>query len=202
MKTIKFNNCLNTLAGVTACIALAACSETGNAAPGQPAAAPGQIGHLRLADNLDRPQDGYCLDILGSGQHIRFDMPMTAHNCKPGLYEDEAVLMEKDGKIHFPAYGVCATVAGINNTVLAGAAVMPRLCGERSPFLESQHLQHFVHRSDGRIELAGSGLCLTVGTESASTFDATHRWRALFMQKCEQAPLPLSKWRFSVPKTH
>ena len=32
-------------------------------------------GHLRLVDNLDRPEDGYCLDILGSGQYIRFDMP-------------------------------------------------------------------------------------------------------------------------------
>lgn len=37
-------------------------------------------GHLRLVDKLDRPQDGYCLDIMGSGDHIRPDLPMTVHN--------------------------------------------------------------------------------------------------------------------------
>lgn len=155
----------------------------------------GKIGQLRLADNLDRA-DGYCLDILGSGDHIRTDMPLTVHNCKPGLYEDEAVMLEADGKIHFPAYGVCATAAGVNQTVLAGAAVMPRGCGERSPFLEAQYLQHFVFRTDKRVELSGSGLCLTAGADSASTFDPSHRWRSLSMQKCENAPLAQSQWRF------
>jgi hypothetical protein len=53
-------------------------------------------GHLRLVDDLDRPQDGYCLDIVGSGQHIRFDLPLIAHNCKTGLYADEAVVLEKN----------------------------------------------------------------------------------------------------------
>lgn len=162
-------------------------------------APPQKAGHLRLADDLDRPQDGYCLDILGSGAHIRFDMPLSAHNCKPGLYDDEAVIFEADGTLHFPAYGACATVAGINQSALAGAAVMPRACGERSPFLEAQYLQHFIHRDDGRIELKDSGLCLTVGDTSAPTFDPTHRWRALFMQHCEQAPLSHSQWRFVVP---
>lgn len=159
-----------------------------------------QPGHLRLVDNLDRPQDGYCLDILGSGDFIRFDMPMSAHNCKPGLYADEAVVMEPNGQIHFPVYGACATAAGINDKVLAGAAVMPRACDEQSPFLESQYLQHFEHRPDGRIELQGSGLCLTVGENSESTFDASHRWRALFMEHCEKAPLSLSQWHFVIPE--
>jgi len=66
-------------------------------------------GHLRLVDHLDRPEDGYCLDVVGSGRHIRFDLPLTAHNCKPGLYPDEAVLIE-NRRIRFPAYGACATV--------------------------------------------------------------------------------------------
>lgn len=158
-----------------------------------------QPGHLRLVDDLDRPQDGYCLDILGSGRYVRFDMPLTAHNCKPGLYEDEAVVLESNGRIHFPAYGVCATVAGINQRALAGAAVMPRACGERSPFLEAERLQRFIHRADGRIELAGSGLCMTVGDTSDSTFEATHRWRTLFMQACDKAPAPNSQWRFVIP---
>lgn len=157
-------------------------------------------GHLRLMDNLDRPQDGYCLDILGSGQYIRFDMPMSAHNCKPGLYMDEAVVLEKNGRIRFPAYDACATVAGINKSALAGAAIMPRACGERSPFLEAEHLQHFTFHTDGRIELQGSGLCLTVGNESDSTFDETHRWRTLFMQHCDQAPVTHSRWHFVIPE--
>ncbi|OAV00667.1 MULTISPECIES: hypothetical protein [Moraxella] len=155
----------------------------------------GQVGQLRLADNLDH-DDGYCLDILGSGEYIRFDMPMTVYNCKPGLYEDEAVMWQADGKIHFPAYNACATAAGINQSVLAGAAVMPRACGERSPFLESQYLQHFSYRDDGRIELVGSGLCLTAGAESDATFDPSHRWRTLSMQPCQNAPLAQSQWVF------
>ena len=185
------------------CAVLAACNESAATPPA--ASAPsqkppvGKIGQLRLADNLDRA-DGYCLDILGSGDHIRTDMPLTVHNCKPGLYEDEAVMLESDGKIHFPAYGVCATAAGVNKTVLAGAAVMPRGCGERSPFLEAQYLQHFVFRADKRVELSGSGLCLTAGADSASTFDASHRWRSLSMQKCEDAPLAQSQWQFFEPK--
>lgn len=177
---------------------LAACAES---APPPAVQAPpvGKTGQLRLADNLDRT-DGYCLDILGSGEYIRFDMPMTVHNCKPGLYEDEAVMWEADGKIRFPAYNACATAAGINQTVLAGAAVMPRVCGERSPFLEAQYLQHFVYRADGRVELSGSGLCLTAGGDSAATFDAGHRWRTLSLQKCNDVPLSHSQWRFFEPK--
>lgn len=159
-----------------------------------------QPGHLRLVDDLDRPQDGYCLDILGSGQYLRFDMPLTAHNCKPGLYHDEAVIFESNGRIRFPAYNACATVAGVNQSALAGAAVMPRLCGERSPFLEADYLQRFIHREDGRIELAGSGLCLTVGQTSGPTFEPTHRWRPLFMAQCEEAPLSHTQWYFTIPK--
>ncbi|MDO5056335.1 MAG: hypothetical protein Q4E06_03270 [Lautropia sp.] len=162
-------------------------------------ARPTQPGHLKLVDTLDRPQDGYCLDILGSGPYIRFDMPMTAHNCKPGLYADEAVIWEAGGRIRFPAYDVCATVAGIQQTVLPGAAIMPRTCGESSPFLEARHLQHFIHRPDGRVELAGSGLCLAVGEESARTFDPSHRWRTLSVQRCTQVPLARSRWQVVVP---
>lgn len=177
----------------SACLSMTAHAETSMTAT------PAQAGHLRLVDPLDRPQDGYCLDILGSGPHIRFDMPMTAHNCKPGLYADEAVAWDRDGKIRFPAYDVCATVAGIQKTVLAGAAVMPRACDERSPFLEAQHLQHFIHRPDGRVELAGSGLCLSAGVESARTFAPDHRWRVLSMQRCQDVPLSHSRWRLVIP---
>lgn len=33
--------------------------------------------YLQLIDKLDRPIDGYCLDVVGSGPNIRFDMPQT-----------------------------------------------------------------------------------------------------------------------------
>ncbi|RRD58748.1 hypothetical protein EII20_01545 [Comamonadaceae bacterium OH2545_COT-014] len=180
-------------------LSIAACAQAKEAGM-PPSKRPAQAAHLRLVDALDRPQDGYCLDILGSGPYIRFDMPMTAHNCKPGLYADEAVVWDADGKIRFPAYNVCATVAGIQQTVLPGAAVMPRQCDERSPFLEAQHLQRFIHRPDGRVELAGSGLCLSAGAESARTFDPDHRWRTLSMQRCEDVPLARSRWQLSAPK--
>ena len=154
------------------------------------------VGHLKLIDDLDRPHDGYCLDIVGSGRHIRFDLPLTAHNCKPGLYPDEAVVVE-NRRIRFPAYGVCATVAGLNGRALPGAAVVPRACGERTPFMEADKLQRFSFRSDGRIELEGSSLCLTVGENSDSTFDPAHRWRTLFVDHCERTEPARSRWKFS-----
>lgn len=46
---------------------------------------------MKLISLLDR-SDGYCLDVLGSGNNVRFDMPLTTHNCKEGLYADEAVI--------------------------------------------------------------------------------------------------------------
>lgn len=155
-----------------------------------------QVGHLKLKDSLDRPQDGYCLDIVGSGPNIRFDLPMTAHNCKPGLYDDEAVTIESTGRVRFPAYNACATVAGLNGRALPGAAVVPRACGERTPFLEAERLQSFTFRKDGRVELQGSGLCMTAGDRSDSTFDASHRWRTLYMDRCDATEPSRSRWHF------
>lgn len=156
-------------------------------------------GHLKLIDPLDRPEDGYCIDIVGSGQYIRFDMPLTAHNCKPGLYHDEAVVLEANGYIRFPAYNRCVTAAGLNGRALPGAALIPRGCGERSPFLDAERLQIFRLGDTGQVELEGSGLCLTVGHTSDSTFDSSHRWRALFLEECASADPARSRWRFSVP---
>ena len=39
--------------------------------------------HLRLLDRLDRPEDGYCVDILGTPGNLRVDVPLFTHNCKP-----------------------------------------------------------------------------------------------------------------------
>lgn len=163
------------------------------------AQAPTPPGHLRLVDRLDRPEDGYCLDVVGSGPYIRFDLPLTAHNCKPGLYDDEAVVVEPNWQLRFPAYNACATVAGLNGRALPGAAVVPRGCDERTPFMDASALQRFTLRADGRIELNGSGLCLTVGAESDSTFEATHRWRTLYVDNCSETVPARSQWQHSVP---
>lgn len=156
-------------------------------------------GHLKLIDPLDRPEDGYCLDIVGSGPYIRFDLPMTAHNCKPGLYADEAVVLESNGYIRFPAYNKCATAAGLNGRALPGAALVVRECGERSPFLEAEALQRFELKGNGQVELAKTGLCLTAGPESATTFSDEHRWRALYLESCTTADPSRSRWHFIVP---
>lgn len=153
-------------------------------------------GHLQLIDRLDRPADGYCVDIVGSGPYIRFDMPMTAHNCKPGLYEDEAVILEVNGYIRFPAYNRCMTAAGLNGRALPGAALIPRGCGERTPFLEAERLQIFRLHGDGRVELEGSGLCLTAGRKSDTTFSSDHRWRSLFLEECDSVEPTRSRWQF------
>lgn len=157
-------------------------------------------GHLKLIAPLDRP-DGYCLDIVGSGAYIRFDLPMTAHNCKPGLYADEAVVLEQNGYIRFPAYNKCATAAGLNGRALPGAALVPRDCGERSPFMEAEALQIFSLKRNGQVELSGSGLCLTAGPESASTFSEEHRWRALYLERCVAVDAARSRWQFTIPQT-
>lgn len=157
-------------------------------------------GQLRLVNDLDRPQDGYCLDVVGSGQHIRFDLPLIAHNCKPGLYADEAVILEPNGYIRFPAYDKCVTVAGLNSRALSGAALVARDCGENSPFLNAEKLQKFQLRDNGKVELAGSGLCLTVSYESDTTFSPDHRWRPLYVESCTAAEPARSEWKFVIPK--
>lgn len=153
-------------------------------------------GHLKLKNSLDRPEDGYCLDVVGSGQYIRFDMPLNAHNCKPGLYADEAVIMESNGTIRFPAYNKCATVSGLNGRALPGTPLIPAGCGENTPFLSTKGLQTFTQHKDGKLELSGTGLCLTVGKESDSTFSPDHRWRPLFVGKCEDVVPARSQWEF------
>lgn len=161
---------------------------------------PNTPGHLKLIAPLDRPEDGYCLDIVGSGPYIRFDLPMTAHNCKPGLYADEAVVLEQNGYIRFPAFNKCATAAGLNGRALPGAALVPRDCSERSPFMEAEALQKFTLHKTGQVELSGSGLCLIAGPESATTFSEEHRWRALYLERCVTADTARSRWQFTIPQ--
>lgn len=156
--------------------------------------------HMRLIDDLDRPQDGWCLDVVGSGRHIRFDMPLIAHNIKPGLYADEAVEFTEDGQIRFPAYpGYCVTVMGLNQYALPGASLMLKKCGEEIPFLNAPKFQTFELLENGMVRLVGSDLCITVGDVSERTFDPTHAWRTLYVDRCEDCELSRSAWMFVRP---
>ena len=159
----------------------------------------GSMFHLRLLDRLDRPEDGYCIDILGTPGNFRVELPLFAHNCKTTLTADSSVIFTSDGLIKFPAVDLCVTVAGVNSNALPGASTLLRKCSESQPFFETFRLQRFTHRKDGRISMSGSELCLTVGRESAATYSPSHRWRALFVEDCGIAEASFSRWEFVVP---
>ena len=154
-------------------------------------------GHLRLKDRLDRPVDGYCLDILGVGQALRLELPIFAHNCKPALTNDSAIVMRKDGKIVFPAVNLCITAAGVNGRALPGASIILRPCGHRAPFFESNNLQTFDFKKDGQIVLKGSNLCLAVGSQSDTTYSLQDKWRVLSVEDCSDIAAKFSRWEFN-----
>lgn len=157
--------------------------------------------HMRTIDDLDRPQDGWCLDAVGSGPHIRFDMPLMGHNCKPGLFADEAVQFTDNGQIRFPAYeNACVTVMGVNQNALQGASLMLKSCGQEIPFLNAPKFQHFEHLENGAVKLKDSNLCITMGDESKETFDPTHAWRTLYMERCDAIDMPRATWAFVKPE--
>ena len=162
-------------------------------------ASPASPAHLRLLDRLDRPADGYCVDVLGTSRNMRVDLPLFAHNCKPSLTSDSAVVFTSDGFIRFPAVDRCITVAGVNSAALPGASILLRKCNESMAFFETSRLQRFTHHDDGRLTIAGSELCLAVGPRSASTYSASDRWRTLFVDDCVAANLARSRWEFVVP---
>lgn len=163
------------------------------------AAEPVGPAHLRLVDRLDRPVDGYCFDIPGTVRSMRVDVPLFAHNCKPSLTGDSAIVFEADGRLRFPAVDRCVTVAGINSGALPGASILLRGCGESTAFFETSALQRFVHRDDGRLILAGSDLCLAVGSRSGVTYSAADRWRTLFAADCASVAPARSRWEFVDP---
>jgi len=150
--------------------------------------------HVRLKDRLDRPVDGYCFDILGTGRHLRLDLPLFAHNCKDGATPDSAVFYTGLGQFMFPAAKVCVTAFGVNDTVLPGTSVLLRPCGQRTPFFETSKLQKFEHMENGQLKLRGFELCLAVGNESSSTYSPSDRWRVLSLQSCTSTALSHSAW--------
>ena len=163
-------------------------------------AAPGAPAHLRLVDRLDRPGDGYCLDIPGTPRNMRLDVPLFVHNCKPSLTSDSAVVFTSDGLIKFPAVERCMTVAGVNSGALPGASILLRKCNESVPFFETSKLQRFTLLDDGRLTVSGTQLCLTVGPQSAATYSSFDRWRTLFVDDCAAAEPARSRWEFVIPR--
>lgn len=157
-------------------------------------AAAGDLIHVRLKDRLDRPVDGYCFDILGTGRNLRLDLPLFAHNCKDGATPDSAVIYTSQGQFVFPAANVCVTAFGVNDTVLPGTTVLLRPCEQRTPFFETSNLQKFDHLENGQLKLRGSELCLSVGNESSSTYSPSDRWRVLSLESCAGTALSHSAW--------
>lgn len=155
--------------------------------------------HLRLIDRLDRPNDGYCIDIPGTPGRMVLEVPLFAHNCKRGLTADSAVIYTREGRIRFPAVDRCVTAAGVNSTILPNTALILRRCGHNAPFFETAALQSFTLRADGRLVLKGSGLCLTVGDVSSRTYSPADRWRALYLARCGTVAAKFSRWAFVNP---
>lgn len=163
------------------------------AALGVTAAAADEAPQLRLADPLDFPGEGYCVDVLGVGPTARADLPLVVHNCLPERGSVDRVVVVRDGRLEMPAFAACVTAFGVVKP-LPGAAVILRPCGVSESFLPADRLQIFERTAEGRLRLAGSDLCLTVGPASARTFSTTHRWRTLTMERCAEAPAARSVW--------
>ncbi len=151
---------------------------------------------IKLIDKLDRPSDGYCLDVLGSGNYIRGDMPLNGHNCKPGLYADEAFVFRDDGTIYFPVYDLCVTIAGVNEYVLDYTSLVLQECKKDTPFISAVFMQEFEYTKDKKIKHKNSSKCLEMGVESSRTFSPEHTWRTLYMKECKDTDPKRSTWVF------
>ena len=88
---------------------------------------------------------------------------------------------------------------GLNQNALPGASLMLKPYGEQIPFLNAAKFQTFEHLKNGMIRLKGSNLCITVGDESKETFDPTHAWRTLYMERYEDCDPARSTWVFVRP---
>lgn len=149
---------------------------------------------MRLIDDLDFPGEGYCIDVVGVGQTARTDLPLVAHNCRPDRGSVDRVVIEREGRLVFPAYDACVTAFGVR-APLPGAAVILQPCGSGGSFLPAARLQTFDRTPENRLRLRGTSLCLTVGPDAAPTLSPSHRWRVLTMESCETAPVARSAWR-------
>ena len=154
---------------------------------------------IKLIDPLDRPQDGYCLDVAGSGRYIRADLPLIGHNCKPGLYADEAFIHKQDGTIYFPAFDLCATISGVNKYVLDYTSITLQECHKDTPFQNARFMQAFEYTKEKKLKHKNSNKCLEMGNESSVTYSPDHTWRTLYMKECSKTDIKRSTWYFNTP---
>ena len=173
--------------------------QTLNPGPASSASHDSEV-HLRLVDRLDRPEDGYCLDIPGPPSNVFIQLPLFAHNCSPSLKIDTAVEFTSEGFIKFPRVDRCVTVAGVKSA-LPGSSIMLSECNPTNLLIDISPRQRFTHRDDGSLALSGTKLCLTVGPRSAETLFPVHRWRPLFVDDCAAAKPARSRWEFVVPNS-
>jgi hypothetical protein len=155
--------------------------------------------YLKLTNNLDRPNDGYCFDVQGVVGHFRADKPLVAHNCKRGMAPDGLIEHKKNGLLFFPAFGLCVTAMGTANTVLPGTALMIKPCKEQGIFASLAIQKRFTFNKKGQLELTNSNLCVVVGDRSAHTLSNTDRWRTLYLDDCDNIPLQRSQWKLVSP---
>ncbi len=148
---------------------------------------------VRLADPLDFPREGYCIDVVGVGATARTDLPLVAHNCLPERRVADRMVVEREGQLYFPGYDACLTAFGVR-APLPGAAVILQPCGGGGAFLPRGPNQAFERTDTGQLRLAGTALCLTVGPDAAPTLSPSHRWRTLTMETCATADPALSVW--------
>jgi len=156
--------------------------------------------YVQLVERLDRPNDGYCIDIQGVGRSVQLDRPLTAHNCKPGVAPDGVIEHRSDGSLYFPAYDVCVTAMGVGSTLLPGGVVMARPCSESGPFSSPASHKRFTFTEEGRLQVSGTGLCVVVGSKSSHTLSRSDRWRAMYLAECGSADPARSRWRLAEPR--
>lgn len=176
-------------------LSLIATLQFGGVSASQVPESVGPTGHLQLIDHLDH-KEGYCLDIIGSGNYVRSDLPLTAHSCKPSIYHDEHVALGGNGELYLPGVQLCVTALALNANPLPNSPLMALPCGQDSPFVKSRGMQTFSFIDRNQVQLTGTDLCLTAGDRSAATFEPSHSWRPLYLAECSSAPLPLSQWHF------
>ncbi|MEL6498237.1 MAG: hypothetical protein AAFQ31_06860 [Planctomycetota bacterium] len=68
------------------------------------------------------------------------------------------------------------------------------------PVLNASKFQTFKLLDDGMVQLKGTDLCITVGDESERTFDPTHRWRTLYVERRADCDPSRSRWEFARPR--
>ncbi|QPH53564.1 RICIN domain-containing protein [Pontivivens ytuae] len=148
---------------------------------------------IRLADPLDYPGEGYCIDVVGVGDTARADLPLVVHNCLPERGSSDRIAEEREGRLFMPAFDACVTAFGVT-APLPGSPVVLRPCGAQESFLPADRLQLFDRTAENRLRLRGSDLCLAAGPDSARTFSPNDRWRTLTMEPCDTVPIARSAW--------